>query len=207
MSSLTKAICENLVIIELLRHGWHAVNLNTVNNTPNADLIAIKGKKRITIQVKGMDGNEDKTFRHHIAFSRTCKGYLIDGEPFFNSKIPSSIQVRADYFVGVTQAKNVAATFLILPIREAERTARSIAKWWYAVPKRNGGRRSPNFASQVAIRPEGIKKNHQKKERYFYEKVHPFINKWSVLGQQSDPSQKRKRRKKITSRTNFAPRA
>src|SRR5450631_1311837 len=100
MSNVTKAICENLVIIELLRRGWHVVNLNAINNTANADLIAIKGSKRITIQVKGMDGSEDKSFRHHVSFSRTCGDYLLKGIPFFNSK---SGPVKADYFIGVTQ--------------------------------------------------------------------------------------------------------
>ena len=91
MSNVTKAICENLVIIELLRRGWHVVNLNAINNTANADLIAIKGKRRITIQVKGMDGNKDKSFRHHVSFSRKLVAITsLRGVPFFNSKKGSS---------------------------------------------------------------------------------------------------------------------
>ena len=177
MSNVTKAICENLVIIELLRQGWHVVNLNAINNTPNADLIAIKGKRRVTIQVKGMDGNEDKSFRHHVTFARSCADYLENGIPFFNSKEGA---VRADYFVGVTQARDIAATFVVMPIQKAERMARKLAKGWYDVPLLKGGRRSPNFASMVAIRPEGTNPQRPASQRN-YEAVRPFINAWKLL--------------------------
>jgi Holliday junction resolvase-like predicted endonuclease len=176
-NNITKAICENLVINELLRKGWHVVNLNAINNTPNADLIAIKNKNRITIQVKGMDGNEDKSFRHHVTFSRVCTEYLDHQIPFFNAK---KSPVKADYFVGVTQTKDGRATFLVMPVREAERVARKIASWWGAVPKRDGSKRSGNFASMVAIRLEGVNSKHPEHMK-FYRSVEPYIENWKIL--------------------------
>jgi hypothetical protein len=176
-SNVTKAICESLVIIELLRKAWHVVNLNAVNNTPNADLIAIKGDRRITIQVKGTDGGVGRPFRHHVSFSRTCTKYLNERQPFFNSKTGP---VSADFFIGVTQAAEILPTFLIMPIDDAEKMARQIADWWYDVPKLNGERRSPNFASMVAIRLEGVGNTHPEQAQH-YQMTRRFINAWDVL--------------------------
>ncbi|OYW55800.1 MAG: hypothetical protein B7Y80_04510 [Hyphomicrobium sp. 32-62-53] len=178
MSNITKAICESLTVVELLRRGWHVVNLNAVNNTPNADLIAIKASSRITLQVKGTDGRAGQPFPHTVSFARSCEKFLTQQTPFFNSK---QSPVQADFFVGVTQAPGTQS-FLIMPISAAESLAREIASWWYQVPTVDGRLRSPNFAALVAIREEGIIGGQWRcaREAHF-RKAAPYIDNWGIL--------------------------
>lgn len=47
------AIGEELIKYHLLARGWDVINLNLIgNNRPNADLLAVKGKHVVRIQVK-----------------------------------------------------------------------------------------------------------------------------------------------------------
>ena len=47
------AVGEELVKYHLLARGWDVINLNLIgNNRPNADLLAVKGKHVVRIQVK-----------------------------------------------------------------------------------------------------------------------------------------------------------
>jgi Holliday junction resolvase len=74
---LSKAAGEAIVTYKLSRQGWLVVNANSgIQNISNLDLIAMKGKKRITIQVKAA---RDKK---HIQLAGKFKS---DGR-YFNTK-------------------------------------------------------------------------------------------------------------------------
>ncbi len=133
-SNAIKAIGERIVANELTFRGWLAVNANSgEENSPNVDLMALRGDKRVTIQVKTSSArsNEDQHFM----------GYYKEQGAYFNAKPgPTS-----DFVVSVYVNSPTNYRCLVLPVGDAERMCKLAGEHWMNVPKKDGGRRSPNF--------------------------------------------------------------
>ena len=97
--------------MQLARLGWHPVRLDTAQMASNADLLAIRGKKRVSLQVKTTDAKKRHSHSDWLGFGYAT-GYLRDKSKIFNSK-PSSI--IADIVVAVSYAPN-ASEFFVLPV-------------------------------------------------------------------------------------------
>ena len=70
------AVGEELVKYHLLARGWDVINLNLIgNNKPNADLLAVKGKHVVRIQVK------TSSYRDWVSL-----GFIQEGKSLVNSK-------------------------------------------------------------------------------------------------------------------------
>jgi hypothetical protein len=81
------AVGEELVKYHLLARNWDVINLNLIgNNRPNADLLAVKGKSVVRLQIK--------TSKYKDAVQL---GWIQEGKTNVNSKIGDP----ADFFVMV----------------------------------------------------------------------------------------------------------
>jgi hypothetical protein len=127
-------IGEVLVELELLKQDWHVERLDGAAKAVNGDLIAIRGRDRIVIQVKSALSWKRPSFGH-------SGPYLREGKTFFNKDSPT---VLADVLVTVCGSAS-EPVFHVFAINEAEELARSEADKWYAQKKKNGEQRSPNF--------------------------------------------------------------
>jgi hypothetical protein len=138
MSQQTKItngkIGEVLVELELLKLGWHVERLDGAAKAVNGDLIAIKGRKRIVIQVKSALSWSRPSFGH-------ASGWLLKRKPFFNAGGPT---VMADVLVTVCGSAD-KPHFHVFEIGHAERLARKAAIRWHRTPTKGGRRRSANF--------------------------------------------------------------
>lgn len=131
---------EVLVEQQLLERGWHPVRLDTAQMASNADLVAINGQSRVSMQVKTTDAKlRPHSHSDHFFFGHS-RGYLLDKKPFFNSK-PSPI--IADIVVSVRYGD--PPLFVVMPVALAEKLCRHACDGWFRVPKTDGTRRSPNF--------------------------------------------------------------
>lgn len=125
--------------IRLVEQGWSVQRLDTSRMAPNADLIAIKGYQRISLQTK-TTGAKGHSHKDYLQFGY-CTSYLESGGPFFNAKAGPII---ADIVVGV--AYSIAAPrFVVLPVALAELLCRRHADYWSRVPKSDGSVRSTSF--------------------------------------------------------------
>ncbi len=80
----------------LVEQGWHPVRLDTAQMAVNADLFAVKGRKRVALQVKSTKGT-DHSHAGFLGFGYAT-AHLRDGTPIFNSK---DSPLEADVIVGV----------------------------------------------------------------------------------------------------------
>lgn len=129
----SKAAGEALACYKLARRGWLPVNVNSgVSNMPNLDLIAFKGKRQVTIQVKAAVG------KGWTMFSGRAKpegGY-------FNTK-PGP---KAEFAVCIRlEPESDEAVCYVMPIKTAERLSRQLVREHMKKPKRDGGARELNF--------------------------------------------------------------
>lgn len=127
-------IGEVLVELELLKRDWHVERLDGAARAVNGDLIAIRGRARIVVQVKSALSWRRPSFGH-------AGPYLLEGKPFFNKDNPT---VLADALVTVCGSAS-HPVFHIFSIEEAEKLARRESERWYAQKTRLGEQRSPNF--------------------------------------------------------------
>ncbi len=140
-------IGEVLVELELLKLEWHVERLDGAAKAVNGDLVAIKGHKRVVVQVKSA-----------LSWNRPSFGYagpfLKDGKQLFNS---GDATIYADALVTVCGTSN-EPNFHVFNIDDAEKLARAKATSWFKTPKRDGTERSPNFPISVPLSdPEIIK--------------------------------------------------
>lgn len=129
----SKAAGEALVCYKLARYGWLPVNANSgVANMPNLDVIALKGERRVTIQVKAAVG---KGWTMFAGRAKPNGGY-------FNTK-PGP---KADYVVCVRlEPGSDDAVCFVMPVEKAEELACQLVSDHMAKPKRNGQSRELNF--------------------------------------------------------------
>ena len=110
---------ELLVEQQLIERGWHPVRLDTAQLASNADLVAIKGMHRVSLQVK--TANNPKSEDPHslsLAFGYYGPKYLDRSKPMFNSK-PSPLV--ADIIVGVSYG--ASPRFVVLPVALARKNS------------------------------------------------------------------------------------
>ena len=150
-------IGEVLVELELLKRDWHVERLDGSAKAVNGDIIAIRYKSRIVIQVKSALSWKRPSFGHASA-------YLIEGKPFFNRDNPT---VQADALVTVCGSAE-KPIFHIFEISHAEQLAQSSAIEWFQKKKKSGIQRSPHFPLSFHLN-DGL--------------IADALNNWDVLDQ------------------------
>lgn len=127
-------IGEVLVELELLKRNWHVERLDGSSKAVNGDLIAIRGKLSLVIQVKSSLAWNRPSFGHAGPF-------LKERRRFFNKDNPTVI---ADALVTVCGSAN-KPIFHVFDIHRAEKIAQQHARDWYRTKTKTGRQRSPNF--------------------------------------------------------------
>ena len=133
-------IGEVLVELELLKRDWHVERLDGAAKAVNGDLIAIKGRRRVVIQVKSALSWKRPSFGHAGPF-------LKEGKLIFNS---GNATIYADALVTVCGTSD-APKFHVFEIDDASSIAEAKANEWFKVPKLDGTKRSPNFPISVSL--------------------------------------------------------
>lgn len=161
---------EVLVEQQLLERGWHPVRLDTAQMASNADLMAINGPLRVSIQVRTTDT------RHKLFFGR-CDGCLKeeDPKPFYNSKLSPII---ADIVVSVWYGE--PPVFVVMPVAFAENLGRAGCISWYNTPKKDGTRRSPGFPLYLKHHIAGTMTD---RDRALMKYLDEYQDRWDVLSE------------------------
>ena len=169
------------VELELVRRGWHPVRLDTAQMAANADLIALKGSKRITIQVKTTNAEKSKSHSNALGFGYST-GYIRDGKSIFNSK---ESPIVADVVIAVSY-KHRQSKFVILPVSVAEALCRLHVDYWSNIPakKRHDagklGKRSDSFP--IFLRFGGIPTEvHFAHQKMIMQNLRHFEDAWHIL--------------------------
>ncbi len=175
---------ELAVETELVYREWHPVRLDTAQMATNADLIAIKRHKKVSIQVKTTDAIIPHTHSKSFGFGRA--GAYLDSKatedivPFFNSKESPLI---ADVIIGVLYNSD-NRQFVILPVAMAEKLCRAHADYWQATPKRDGTIRSSSFP--VYLQFDEIRTRHILHDTMINHNLRRFVDKWDILDLPTD---------------------
>lgn len=158
------AIGESIVISELLWRGWAPTNLNQiVSNTPNADILAIKDNKKVSLQVKTSGPNSKSMLQVGNGFK----------EKVFNSKEGPV----ADFIVFVRTFAPRDYECYIVPTDEAERVAQITMHDWMNTKKRDGSERTTNFPICIRFEPNRNRPNVSN----YKEKWSKYIDAWYLL--------------------------
>lgn len=171
---------ELLVEQQLLERGWHPIRLDTAQTAPNADLLAIKNKQRVCLQVKTTDAKAKHSHFHSLHFGYAAK-YLRKSESIFNSK---QIPLSADVVVGVSY-NPLHSRFAVMPVAFAEKLCREKCDFHFAVPRRDGKQRSPSFPIYLRFTKTGgksLKQHHEKEMRNLL----AFEDRWDILSEPID---------------------
>ncbi len=172
---------ELLVEKQLFEHGWHPVRLDTAQMASNADLVAIKGMHRVSLQVKtANNATSENPFSLSLAFGYYGTSYLHGSKPMFNSK-PSPLV--ADIVVGVSYG--ASPRFVVLPVALAEKLCRKHFDYWYPVPKKDGSQRSPSFPFHLRF-PIALDHPHVVHLKMMRRNLLAFENHWDLLSEPPD---------------------
>ena len=169
---------ELLVEQQLIERGWHPVRLDTAQLASNADLVAIKGMHRVSLQVK--TANNPKSEDPHslsLAFGYYGPKYLDRSKPMFNSK-PSPLV--ADIIVGVSYG--ASPRFVVLPVALAEKLCRKHFDYWYPKEKKDGSQRSSSFPFHLHF-PYTRKNPHYCHLKTIKRDCVAFENRWELLSE------------------------
>ena len=170
---------ELLVKQKLIEQGWHPVRLDTAQMmATNADLLAIKEKQRVSLQVKTTNAKSGHSFSHSLSFGYATR-YLRNRESIFNSK-PSPLW--ADVIVGVHY--DSSPRFVVLPVALAEKLCRCHCDYFYSVPKRDSTKRSPSFP--IYLRLFGTATAHSGQHEKIKNNLLAFENRWGLLSKPVD---------------------
>jgi hypothetical protein len=178
-SPKTGLLGELEVELQLAKIGWHPVRLDTAQMASNTDLIAIKGKKRVSIQVKATDLAKQRDGSEWLGFGYATS-YLRDRNKIFNSKKSPLV---ADVIVGVGYKEN-ASRFIVMPVAFAEKLCRLNARFWYGVPAKKRdtgklGKRSHSFPNYLCF--TATRKVHSKHHERIKRNLNNFENAWYLL--------------------------
>ena len=159
-STASAAIGERIVANELTFRGFLAVNVNSgEENSPNLDLIALKGGQRSAIQVKASHASSHK--------GQYRLGYYRETGDYFNTKTgPKADVVIAVYFYSPSEY-----TCLILPVKDAEQVCRQQGAHWMNTAKKDGQKRSTKFPIYV----------HPDRSGDYGLDIQPFIEAWHLI--------------------------
>ena len=144
----------------------------------NADLLAIKEKCRVSLQVKTTNVKSKHSHSQSLSFGYAT-GYLRDGKPIFNSK-PSLLV--ADVIVGV--GYDSPSRFVVMPVALAEKLCREHCDYWSKVRKKSGEIRSTSFPIYLRFAEAiGVHARHNKKMK---RNLLAFEDRWDLLSEPID---------------------
>ena len=169
---------ELLVEQQLLERGWHPVRLDTAQMASNADLLAIKGKYRVSLQVKTTNAKSEHSHSQSLSFGYAT-GYLRDHKPIFNSK---SGPLLADAIVGVSYGS--PTRFVVMPVAFAEKLCQKHCDYWFEVPKKSSEIRSPSFPIYLPFTKEGS--THAQHYEEIKRNLLAFEDRWEILSEPID---------------------
>jgi hypothetical protein len=190
VSPKTGLLGELEVELQLAKAGWHPVRLDTAQMASNADLMAVKKHRRVSIQVKATDFAKQRANSEWLGFGYST-AYLRDKRNIFNSKISPII---ADVVVAVGYREN-ASRFVIMPVAFAEKLCRLHALYWSRVPakKRTTGKkgtRSQSFPLYLCF--TATRKTHARHHERIKRNLRKYENAWHVLEKSTDKLHDRK---------------
>ena len=162
-----------------LEPSWRPVRLDTAQMAANADLLALRRERRVSLQVKTTDARTRHSHSHALFFGHSA-AYLRSGQRIFNSKSSPFI---ADIVVGVSY-NSADSRFVVLPVAFAEKLCRCHCDYWFDVPTKSGGRRSPSFLIYLCFTAPGSAhtQHHEKMMR----NLSAFENRWDILSEPID---------------------
>ena len=163
----------------IVREGWHPVRLNAAQLAANADLFAIRGLNRVSIQVKTTEGASAHSHSNSVGFGYADR-YLSSGAPIFNTK-PSPL--ICDIVVAVNLSLSNSTAF-VLPVAFAEALCRLHCDYWNAQAKRDGDVRSPKFPIYLRIDP--VIGSHSHHHARIARNLASFQERWDLLGESID---------------------
>lgn len=170
---------ELAVEMQIVQRGWHPVRLDTAQMASNADLIAIKGQHRVSIQVKTTNAETQHPVEDSAGWLSFgyATGYLRDSKPLFNSKNSPLI---ADVVIGVSYHPR-RTRFVVMPVAFAEALCRVHCDYWSCVPTKGGSKRSQSFPVYLLFTAN----RHAHKEHFdrIKRNVSKFENAWDVLSE------------------------
>ena len=178
MGKMIGRLGELLVEQQLIERGWHPVRLDTAQMASNADLLAIREKCRVSLQVKTTNIKSRHSHSQSLSFGYST-GYLRDphgSQPIFNSK-PSPLV--ADVVVGVGYES--PPRFVVMPVAFAEKLCRQHCDYWYSVPKKDGTKRSPSFPIYLRFATEGSA--HAQHNEEMKRNLSAFQDRWDLLSE------------------------
>jgi hypothetical protein len=181
VSPRTGLLGELEVELRLVKNGWHPVRLDTNQMAANADLLAVKKLKRVSIQIKTTDLAKQRPNSHWLFFGYST-GYLKNGTSFFNSKESPLV---ADVVIGVGYSDN-ASKMVVLPVAMAEKLCRFHADYWFNVPAKKRdtglrGKRSHTFPIYMALTAD--QKPHREHHERIKRNIRRFEEAWEILGE------------------------
>jgi hypothetical protein len=165
---------EAIVTTALAWHGWIVRSLNAGMPCPNADLVAIKGKARVTLQVKAAP---------HPRHDRIRWLFLAGGRPrtegrrFFNV---SATDIQADYVAFVSYESEKSWQVFVVPVRVAEDIARKRLSELMSRPTREGGLRKAPPQIWLCLEP----KRRRVVDRVMVRqaaRMRRYLDKWGLL--------------------------
>ncbi len=175
MGKMAGRLGELLVEQQLLECGWHPVRLDTAQMASNADLLAIKKKCRVSLQVKTTNVKSGHSHSQSLSFGYAT-GYLRDGKPIFNSK-PSPLV--ADVVVGV--GYDSPPRFVVMPVAFAEKLCRKHCNYWFTVRKKSGEIRSASFPIYLRFTAAGGA--HAQHNEEMKRNLSAFQDRWDLLSE------------------------
>lgn len=163
------------VELELVKQGWHPVRLDTAQMAANADLPALSGRHRVSIQVKATNAIKKHSHREWLSFGYSTN-YVRHKRSIFNSK-PSPLE--ADLVVAVSYRQG-GTRFVVLPVAAAEALCRLQVDYWSSVPTgTETGKRSDSFPIYLCF--TAIPRAHSEHHSRIQKNVLAFENRWGLL--------------------------
>jgi hypothetical protein len=169
---------ELLVEQYLVENGWHTLRLDKARFAANADLMAIKKDKRLSLQVKTTNAQSSHSHKHCLYFGYV-KNWPESSSAIFNSKESPLI---ADIIIGVHYNK-LKPRYVIMPIGFAENICREHADFWAAVPKKNTEKHK-TFSLYLCF-TKATSTNTEHHERIM-RNLKRFEDKWHYLSESPD---------------------
>lgn len=177
-------IGELFVELRLAEQGWHPVRLDRRRAALNVDLVAVRGRSRVAIQVKATSA-VDHSHRDHLQFGYS-NDFLAGGTVFNGKESP----LKADVIIGVSHSPE-DPRIVILPVAFAEALCGFHCRYWSSAPaKKRGtgelGPRSKSFPLYLAFRSTPTRGKHVAHAERLQRNLLAFENRWDLLDAQTD---------------------
>jgi hypothetical protein len=156
---------EKMVEAALLRQGWIPSNVNaSVKNAAHFDIVAQRPDGRLVpIRVK------------------TCgigqEAFLYGFEP---GKVPTDDLREVDFTVLVAMGEDMSADrFFVVPTRVVREALEEARRFFYDVPRRDGGKRVETGQITLWLRP--LRSGKDDRQHDFAQKWERYLNGWDLL--------------------------